>query len=165
MTEDQGKKIYIVITDQRPDSNGTGGANTGSNADNDKSERNQLKRYAEHQFYNFIKSESQTAANYTINNIGNFTGNYQTQREIQNVVGHANGLVSLGESAIYGASIGGLAGAAIAVGISLVSSLINFGLESYSIGIAEKKTNYAIEQLRARSGLNTLNDGSRGTEN
>ena len=165
MADYQGKKIYIVITDQRPDSNGTGGASTGSNADNDKSERNQLKKYAEHQFYNFIKSESQTAVNYTINNIGNFTGNYQTQREMQNVVGHSSRLVSLGESIIFGASIGGLAGAAIAGGVTLVSSLINFGLESYSIGIAEKKANYAIEQLRARSGLNTLNDGSRGTEN
>lgn len=165
MAEDQGKKIYIVITDQRPDNNGIGGASTGSNADNDKSERNQLKRYAEHQFYNFIKSESQTAVNYTINNIGNFTGNYQTQREMQNVVGHASRLVSLGESIIYGASIGGIAGAGIAAGVTLVSSLINFHLESYSIGVAEKKANYAIEQLRARSGLNTLNDGSRGTEN
>ena len=161
MADYQGKKIYIVITDQRPD--GNNGANGSRQQDDDN--RNPIKRYAEHQFYNFIKSESQTAVNYTINNIGNFTGNYQVQREVQNVVKHANGLVSLGESAIYGASIGGLAGAGLAVGVSLVSSLINFGLESYSIGIAEKKTNYAIEQLRARSGLNTLNDGSRGTEN
>lgn len=166
MANDPGKKIYIVITDQRPDDNGTGGANVGTNGgDNDKSERNQLKRYAEHQFYNFIKSEARTAVNYTINNIGNFTGNYQTQREMQNVVGHASRLVSLGESIIYGASIGGIAGAGIAAGVTLVSSLINFHLESYSIGVAEKKANYAIEQLRARSGLNTLNDGSRGTEN
>lgn len=161
MADYQGEKIYIVITDQRPD--GNNGANGSRQQDDDN--RNSIKRYAEHQFYNFIKSESQTAVNYTINNIGNFTGNYQVQREVQNVVKHANGLVSLGESAIYGASIGGLAGAGIAVGVSLVSSLINFGLESYAIGVAEKKTNYAIEQLRARSGLNTLNDGSRGTEN
>ena len=84
---------------------------------------------------------------------------------MQNVVGHGSRLVSLGESIIFGASIGGLAGAGIAAGITLVSSLINFSLESYSIGVAEKKANYAIEQLRARSGLNTLNDGSRGTEN
>lgn len=160
MANYKGKKIYIVITD-KINENGQG-ALMGDG--NEKREKPTLKDYAKHEFYNLMTNEAQRTVNLTISNIGNFTGNYQTQREIQNVVGHANNLMNLGKSMIAGAAFGP-AGMAIAAGTYAVSSLINFGLESASIWVAEKKANYAIDQLRERSGLNTLNDGSRGTEN
>ena len=53
----------------------------------------------------------------------------------------------------------------VAVGINLATSAINLA-EQNSIGRVEnKRLNYTIDILRQRSGLDTLTDGSRGTEN
>ena len=136
----KGSKIYITISDKR--GSGTiGQSDTGAKTTEEEKEDKALSKYLQHQFFATIKSQTKQAVRYAVNNIGNFTGDYQTQRQMQSVVSLADFMVDLGTSAINLA-------------------------EQNSIGRVEnKRLNYTIDILRQRSGLDTLTDGSRGTEN
>ena len=162
----KGSKIYITISDKR--GSGTiGQSDTGAKTTEEEKEEKALSKYLQHQFFATIKSQTKQAVRYAVNNIGNFTGDYQTQRQMQSVVLLADFMVDLGTSAYTGFKLSGgnPVGAMVAVGINLATSAINLA-EQNSIGRVEnKRLNYTIDILRQRSGLDTLTDGSRGTEN
>ena len=100
-------------------------------------------------------------ANYSLSNIGNFTGDYNAQRQVnfaRSAINVATGLVT---SAYMGFAVGGPIGTIIGAGISAASQVINFGLQLNSESIEIKKQNYNIQQLRQLSGLDGLTNGSR----
>jgi pyridoxine 5'-phosphate synthase PdxJ len=99
-----------------------------------------------------IKTVKQVT-NTAIANIGNFTGDYEMQRQVQAVmkIGGEIGQVALATL------VNPIAGVAMAVGIGL-----NYGLQAIEISQNIKKENYQASYLLARSG-NSLTDGSRGT--
>ena len=63
-----------------------------------------------------------------------------------------------------GMSYGGPLGAAIAVGVKMVTDAVSFGLNEKTNRAQNKKTNYEISKLKDLSGLNALIDVSRGTQ-
>lgn len=163
-------KIYIIVTNKLPTQSGPSPMPTPTPAPTGKEQtgsESMLAKYFYHRFFNFMEAQTKKAVNYSINNIGNFTGDYQTQRNIQAGLSMANDLMNIGTAAMSGFiatggnPIGALIGATLAVG----ASAINFAYEINSLNMQQKKSDYAISQIRARSGLNQLTDGSRGTEN
>ena len=91
--------------------------------------------------------------NTAIANIGNFTGDYEMQRQVQAMmkIGGEIGQV------VVASLVNPVAGIAMAVGIGL-----SYGLQAIEISQNIKKENYQASYLLARSG-NSLTDGSRGT--
>ena len=91
--------------------------------------------------------------NTAIANIGNFTGDYEMQRQVQAMmkIGGEIGQVALATL------VNPMAGVAMAVGICL-----SYGLLAIEISQNIKKENYQASYLLARSG-NSLTDGSRAT--
>jgi len=161
-------KIYIIITDKLPagTSPGTGpGMATTPSGSSSGSKSNIIMDYAAHEFFNLIKREALVAINYNLNNIGNFTGDYITQRHVNETRTILSDVASLGIATIAGAKFGGAPGAIIATVVQAAglatSAIVNYSLNQ----IQNTKTNYEISQLKDRSGLNSLKDGSRGTEN
>lgn len=153
-------KIYITISDTR----GGSGAGVSNDADSrqEKDKEGALSKFVQHKFFNMIQSESKHIMNYAVGNIGNFTGNYQAQRDTEMVLSHVNYLINLGVAAYTGAKLtGSWIGAAVAVGVTVTQSVINIGLESYSNYFQNKKTNNEIKIMRERLGLEGLTDGSR----
>lgn len=153
-------KIYITISDTR---NGSGGGRTPDGPQEPNEEkRNPLASYARHRFYNFIESQAKQAVNYTIGNIGNFTGNYQVQRDMEQTMAAVNWLISTASAAYTGFKVtGSPIGAAVAVAISVGSGLINAGYREYAENFQNRKDNRNIEMMRNRLGLQGLTDGSR----
>lgn len=156
---DKGK-IYITISDRRIGENGQiEGDNTQENdAENNK---NVLGEFVKHKFFNLIQSQAKQIAMYSVNNIGNFTGDYQIQREVNVAVKLLNMGVSLGTSFASGLSVGGPVGGVVAVAVSMVAMGTSIALEEVSGKITNRNQNYHIEQLREISGLNALTNGSR----
>lgn len=163
-------KIYITISDKPLGDGGSGGGTVGP--DPKKKDSLSISQYIGHELFHFAKEQAQNMVNYTIGNIGNFTGDYETQREIQNVVNIANKVKSIAFAGYFGAragasavgtaaggTVGGIVGVAIAVG----SMAINFGLSEAANQMTFKRQNYNIDQLRKLSGQNILIDGGRGT--
>ena len=154
-------KIVIVIKSEIDSSTSSSVSTTKDKVEQEKSSLD----YAKHRFFSFIESEARQITISGINNIGNFTGDYITQRKISESVQAVNIGLNIGMSAVAGFKIAGPLGAIVSGAVSM----IGFGISntiSYYQGLTEnRKTNYNIEQLRKRAGLNTVYDGSRGTEN
>lgn len=153
-------KIYITISDAR----------TGEIIkDTDKilpkgkgqlSAENTFGEFARHQFFNLIEKEAKQMVNYTIGNIGNFTGDYNAQRQVN----YAKSVTSSAMSILGGAAVGsqfGVPGAIIGAYSVIMAQAANFGLQLHSENIAIRKQNYNISQLRQLSGLDGLTNGSR----
>jgi len=158
-------KIYIVITNRTPQSveQGTAGVEQKKNEDDKESV---LGKYVFHQFFNLIQSQAQQAVSLSINNIGNFTGDYQSQRVAQGLMTISSRLAGIGLAAasgwkMSGSWIGAVIGAVVQTGTYAKDDIIN----SQLLKLQDRKMNFAIQQLQERSGLNTRIDGSRGTEN
>ena len=156
-------KLYITITDERQ---GDGETPTkqpeGTKKDKDGSA---LGRYAEHQMFHLIKQQATQMVNFSINNIGNFTGDYIAQRKVSVAKQAISGVMQVGEATLAGAGVGGWVGAIVGFvlgGISLVTSSVYGEMQNRTNNAI---TNLEIAQLRDRAGLNTTHDGSRGTEN
>lgn len=169
---DEGK-IYITISDTRSNGGGNnGGGNDGGsgtsvlqkeiNAEDKKADSiDPFKNYIQHSFYNFVENQAKQMLNYSISNIGNFTGDYQTQRDIQSIVNVSNFGVSLITSFMAGMAIGGVAGGIVASGIAVASKGINLGLSEWAGRVNNRNQNYSISQLREISGLDALTNGGR----
>ena len=171
-------KIYITISDKRLDSGtgtssvssgrGSSGSSGGSRSiagsSDDKDFYELLGRYAEHQLFHSFKSLVTQSVNFSLNNIGNFTGDYITQRQVNVLRQAASGVVSVGLSTIAGARFGP-AGALVGFGVGMTSLVAGTIFEHKATQVEVAKTNYSIAQLRDRVGLNTIYEGSRGTEN
>lgn len=152
-------KIYITISDERIQ-NKTGGTGGGSSK-SEESEKEKENKWLDHEMMHFIKAQAQQMANYALNNIGNFTGDYQTQREIQASLSMIGVISNIGISAIAGFKYAGVGGAIVGAGISIASQGINFALSEATAQVQIKKQNYEIERMRDISGLNGLTNGSR----
>lgn len=157
-------KVYITISDRRENTNQSNlqvGNNNNSVGSSTKNSSNALGRYSEHQFFNTIQNNAKTFVNYSIANIGNFTGNYLTQQNISISVNNLSKLYRLGLTAVAGAQIGGVIGAGVAVGAQIVSDVVNFGLSERTAYFENKRTNLEILKMKELSGLNALTNSSR----
>ncbi len=155
-------KIYITISDTR----GGSGAGVSNDADSGGKNQKSIGKFFYHKFTSLVESEAKQIINYTVGNIGNFTGNYQAQRDIQVAVNIVSDVINIGTSAVGafvafgGQATGGIA-AAIVVSTALVSKGFSTGMEIYKDSFENKKTNRNIEYMRLRLGLEGLIDGSR----
>ena len=166
MAENDGK-IYITISDRRFGSNVVE-ADAQNKADKNKdiSENgsNALLDYAKHRFFNFIQSEAKQLVSYSINNIGNFTGDYTKQAHVEEALGVLNFVSNIGMATMAGAQYGGLLGAIIGGGLAGVGTMISVNQQVYAGRVENIRINKNIDQLRTRAGLNSINNGSRGTD-
>jgi len=155
-------KIYIIITDKLP----SGGGDAVINEPEKKDKKTDLfEHWAANKIIETVKQTATSAVTYQLSNIGNFTGDYITQTHVNDTLKAVNALVSIGTSAIAGAKVGGVWGAVIGATLQTVNLGVQSALNIHTQRLENNKTNYEIAQLRARSGLNPLLDGSRGTEN
>ena len=154
-------KLYIIVTDQLP--NGGGPLLPDQPKEKDKEKTNALGEFAQHQFFNLIERQTKQAVSYTLNNIGNFTGDYVAQQQVNNVMGVVQFAERVGLAAIAGAKYGGW-GSLIAAGIVVAGEAANQGMQFITGYFENKRQNRLSDQLRTRSGLNSVNNGSRGTE-
>lgn len=160
-------KIKIIITTGdvggKPGEPGTGDSN--KEKEKDKKE-NSLGSYIEHQFYNLIKEQAMNNINFAVNNIGNFTGDYQTQRTTSASISFVKKFINLGTAFAAGTkATGSPIGGVIAASVAAVGDMISLQQLWFTNQVEQKKANYEIAQIRNRSGLNSLTDGSRGTQN
>lgn len=180
MAENDGK-IYITISDRRfgkntvdspsPSSGGSGGRSATPRTGNlgiDYSGADKLlaseTKYIEHEGMHILKQTVNKFISYGLGNIGNFSGNYIIQQDVNNLLSNAQGFINIGVMTLAGAKYGPV-GAVTGLGIGIISQITSSVLAIRQRTIEVSKNNYEIEQLKARSGLNALIDGSRGTEN
>ncbi len=156
---DNDGKIYITISDRRF---GTNKAEADEQNKNDKKEET-LQDFVKHRFFNMIESQAKQAVNYTVNNIGNFTGDYIKQTQVSNAVQIVNLGIEFGTAALAGSKFGA-PGAIAAVAIVAVGKTITTAEQLYGDYIENRKQNRDIAQLRTRAGLNSANNNSRGTD-
>ncbi len=157
-------KLYITITDKR-DGDGPTPTPTPQGSSQKSDDLGMLGRYAEHELFHLVKNQTTQAVNYALANIGDLSGDYISQRKVNVAKQAISGIMQVGTATIAGARVGGYIGAAIGfvVGtISLISGSVYNELESRK---NNRLTNLEIAQLRDRAGLNSVYDGSRGTEN
>jgi len=155
-------KLYITITDKRPS-----GEKIPTNPNGQKSDDEDdglFSRAVEHQMFHFVKSQTMQAVNFQINNIGNFTGDYITQRKVSRIKSGITAVVDIGMTTLAGSKYGPI-GAAVGFVIGVMGATATAVYENETNLIENRRVNYSLEQLRERAGLNQLNDGSRGTEN
>lgn len=150
-------KIYITISDRRLD------GDTTPEEEQKKDESKDFGSYLIHKALDFAKQEAQQFVNYSISNIGNFTGNYEAQAHIQEAIRGVNILTNIGMSALAGFKLFGGAGAAAGAIFAFASQSVNMAMGEYQQWFANKKMNHNIDMVRQLSGLNQLTDGSRGT--
>ena len=156
-------KIYITITDKLSEEPDGSVVSSGDSPNQKVKQQKTLEAYATHRFFNFVESQAKTIANYSVSNIGNFTGDFQMQRDIDSAVTLAKFGVNLIASFKAGMvfSGGNVAGGLVAVGIALATEGINYGLQEKSANLQIRNQMYTIEQLRTISGLNGLTNGGR----
>lgn len=151
-------KIYITISDRR----GGSGAGVSSDADTESSKKEtSVGKYVQHRFFNFMEGQAKRFVSYSVGNIGNFTGNYQAQRDIEVTVGALSFAINLASAAYTGAKAGGWVGAVVALTTATLSEGANIGYREYSEWFQNKKDNHNIDMMRKRLGLEGLTDGSR----
>jgi len=157
-------KIYITISDQRVGGGGGPGPAVPETPKEDKTKS--LGDYAKHAFFNIIQDTAKKAVNNSINQIGNYTGDYYAQRQVQISIGALEKIGNLGMSFFAGTTITGTMAGGI-VGLIATGAMmgVNYGLEEFNNRVAIARNNREISYLKDVSGLNTLKDGSRGTEN
>lgn len=157
-------KLYITISDKRGDGNSIPTPSSSSDNKDKNDKDNLLKRYAEHEMFHLVKGTAIKSVNYAISNIGNFTGDYIRQREVNVSKQMISNVMSIGMSTLAGAKYGPV-GAIVGFVAGVSSIAIGSVFEDISNRAEITKNNFDISQLRDRVGLNTIYDGSRGTEN
>jgi len=161
-------KIYIIITDDRNGGKAPGLQpnviqTTSSSGSSNSSGSNMVLSYAAHKFFGLIESEAKSTMLFSLHNVGNLTGDYIEQKDINRGLQSLNFLSSIGTAAIAGTTTFGPIGGIIAATVVTASKIFSSLRENRLNIIENNKVNYSIEQLRARAGLNVLTDGSRGT--
>ena len=155
-------KLYITISDNRGGSPDT--PTPKPQSAEKKQEDDTLGRYIEHEMFHLAKSQMTQAVSFALGNIGNFTGEYIVQRKVNALRQFASGIMNIGTATLAGAKYGA-PGAVIGFVVGTVSQLSSGVFERIQTSAEYAKTNYDIAQLRDKVGLNTVYDGSRGTEN
>ena len=158
-------KIYITISDSR----GGSGAGVSSDADGasagNKKEKS-IGKFVQKRFFDLVESEAKQVVNFSIGNIGDFYGNYQTQNDIQSAMRGVNFIINLATSAggafvTFGGGVQGAIAAAVAVAATTISTGVNLGMEIQKDKFNNRRINKNIEIMRQRIGLEGLTDGSR----
>lgn len=158
-------KIYIIVTDKMPGGGEPIPVPKPPETKKDKKE-DLFSHWARQRILEETKQLAKNAVMYSLHNIGNFTGDYITQGHVNDAVSAVSGIASIGTAALAGFKYtGSVWGAVIGASLAIVNRVVSGTQSAYSNYVQNQKTNYEIEQLRERSGLNTLLDGSRGTEN
>lgn len=105
-------------------------------------------------FANLAISQAKKVGQFAVSNVGNFTGDYVLQRNIQQAMSIVGDLSSIA----VGALAGGWVGAIVATAGIVVGNTLEM------VGIAQniKKENYQSNYIKERGG-DVYNDGSRGT--
>lgn len=142
-------KIYITISDKR--SRDTAPESPVKTTTTDKKQDNNS--WLAHKAMNFLEGQVKQFINYSIGNIGNFTGDYRTQQNISQCVSLGKQLGSIGLTGL-------LLGPEV-MGIALAGTIINTGYQTFSSYVSNQKQNREIEHLRELSGLSGLTNGSR----
>lgn len=156
-------KIYIIVTDKLP---GGTPAPVPTNQEGDKEKRESIfSHWARNRILGLAKSTATQAVSYTLGNVGNFTGDYITQAHINDTLSNLHTLMNMGSAALAGFKVGGVAGAVVGLAAGAIGTAVTTALQVNAQRLANSRTNYEIEQLRNRAGMNPLMDGSRGTEN
>lgn len=151
-------KIYITISDTR----GGSGAGVNNEADSEPQKReSELSKFIWHKFRNTLDSQIKQNINYTVGNIGNFTGNYTAQRDAEELLRGINLAVGVISTTIAAGVKYGAPGAIIAATISIGSEVVNFAYRERSESFQNRKMNRNIDLMRKRLGLEGLTDGSR----
>jgi len=148
-------RIYITITDSPVSSVGNGGTGSGQGRVKDSTGVEKQLREIDlirHQVNNFTIDQAKQVAAYAINNIGNFSGDYNAQRSIQHTVQIGSKMLGIGMAFATSGPLGIMA--TIATGIGFIE-------QEYANQFAIKKQNYTINRLRDISGLDNLTNGSR----
>ena len=156
-------KIYITISDERGKGGRPQGASGSGGGESAGKGKEALSSYITHQVFDSLKSTAIQAVNFSVNNIGNFTGDYVAQRNIQAGLGNAMKGIGYFTTAKVGMSVAGPWGAVVAVAVKGIGDMVSFGLQEKAQYTQNRRTNYQISEIRELSGLNTLIDGSRGT--
>lgn len=154
-------KLYIIITDEAQGGGGPNPKPVPPRPTDEEKQKEQQYNFITHQFYNFIDGQAKQFVNYAINNIGNFTGNYQTQANVQTAMNLGKQMLGILSATAVGAAQGGAVGAIAGFLISAGSTVINYAYGDYSYGIEVKKQNRNTEELRKLSGLDSRTNGSR----
>lgn len=163
-------KIYIIVTDRLP-----GGTmppapqprpNPSPTEEGKEGDSGLLAHWARERMIGLVRRMAMTAVTYTVGNIGNFTGDYMLQTHVNEAINNVRGLINIGTAALAGFKVtGSPIGAVIGAGLEIANQGISAFTQIHSNLVQNSKTNYEIEQLRNRAGLNPTTDGSRGTEN
>ena len=168
-------KIYITLSDKRGEITSGGG---GKNQKQDivrqrKSLPDELKldtgnginagvSFLQHEMMHFARQQASQYINYSIENIGNFTGNYQAQRDIQAALGFGSMMSNI---AMAGISVTVMTGnpvlGAFASTVALGARVINYNRQEKANQFRIKRQNREIELMRDISGLNSLTNGGR----
>ena len=159
---DNDGKIYITISDRRFGRN-KAEADEQNQQEKQEDKESTLKNFAQHKFFNLIESQAKQAVRYTLGNIGNFTGDYIAQTQVDNALSFISFAERIGVAALAGAKFG-VPGALIGAGIAVAGEATTQGLQIFTGYLENRRQNMMINQLRTRAGLNSTNNGSRGTE-
>lgn len=106
-------------------------------------------------FYHQAISTGKQIVSYAASNVGNFTGNYLLQDQIQNTLDIMGDIATIGLGATRG--LAGLAVATIGVATKRIFQMVSINQENVHL-------QHEQDYLLKRSGNSTMN-GSRGTEN
>lgn len=157
-------KIYITISDTR---GGGGGPGLVTPEPEDKESKTKpLSDYLKHSFFNIVEDSAKKVVSNSISQIGNYIGDYYAQRQIQTAISALNKGSTLAISFFAGSGITGSVAGGVSGLIATGSMMaLNYGIEEFNNRVAIARNNREIEYIRDLSGLNTLKDGSRGTEN
>jgi hypothetical protein len=153
-------KIYITISDSRESEIIKGTKINAPSEGKKEKEKTTTSDFIKHQFFNFIESEAKQMVNYTLGNIGNFTGDYNAQRQVNFGLSAASVITNIGMSALAGSKFG-IPGAIAGAVVAATSQAVSFGLQLRTQNLEITKQNYSIGQLKQLSGLDGLTNGSR----
>lgn len=158
-------KIYIIVTDKLPSGGVEPQPGVETEKKDKKSDKDILMHYAKNKLIETVKSAASNAVHFSLGNIGNFTGDYIRQAQVNNALNLLNEVGNFAASAFAGFKVAGPWGALIAAGAYTIGKTINTAEYFISLDLQQRRTNYSIEQLRDRSGLNSHMNWNRGTEN
>lgn len=165
MASDGRINIYITEGDGENSISGNSieGSGRKSKLTDDEKLSKAMWRFAEHQIFSFIRQEAKQVINHYVSNYGDRTGDYVTQKNTQMGISVASKAIGIGAATMMGAKYGPI-GAAIGFGVTTTTTVLSGVFEYENMLRKISIQNKNIELLKTRSGLNSLNDGSRGTD-
>ncbi len=102
--------------------------------------------------YGYAKRAVNTVVSNRINTVSLRTGNSEHQQRLQLAQRVTNDVVSIAESLIVGAAVGGLAGAVVGAALSTTFKLIEYGFELEQVELNRTVDNIGLAQAQIRAG-------------